>query len=129
MKIITFDQIKAQLRLQDDIADREKDILEMYGDVAEDTVFSLLNSSFNDVYTKYGKIPSPLCLASLMLVGIMYKERIPVSSVNLSLIPYSIDLLLKPYICLANNTDFHKILFSKDNEFLVDNNNHFLKSR
>ena len=35
MRYLTFEQIKAQLRLDDVQADMERDLLEMYGEAAE----------------------------------------------------------------------------------------------
>ncbi|MBQ2003306.1 MAG: phage gp6-like head-tail connector protein, partial [Bacteroidaceae bacterium] len=43
MKYLTFEQIKAQLRLDDEQAELEKDLLEDYGEAAEDTVLNICN--------------------------------------------------------------------------------------
>lgn len=101
MEIITFDQIKAQLRLDDEQAALEHDLLEMYGEAAEETVLDLIRRPLDEVVCKYGKIPARLRKACLMLVDISYKERSPASSQNMSAVPYSFDSLIKPLMKLA----------------------------
>ena len=101
MKFLTFDQIKAQLRLDDEQAELERTLLEMYGESAEETVLNLLNRTVTDVYEKYGTIPKPLVNAALMVVDNAYKERSPISPQNMSAVPYTFDLLLKPYMKLS----------------------------
>ena len=54
MEIITFDQIKAQLRLDDEQATQEHDLLEMYGEAAEETVLELIRRSYTDIIEQYG---------------------------------------------------------------------------
>ena len=103
MKFLTFNQIKAQLRLDDAQATEEHDLLEMYGESAEQTVLNLLNRTVTDVYEQYGTIPKPLVHAALMLVDNAYKERSPISPQNMSVVPYAFDLLLKPYMRLTTD--------------------------
>jgi hypothetical protein len=50
----------------------------------------------------YGRIPAPLIHASLMLVDVSYQHRSPVSPQNMSIVPYTFDILVKPYMRLAN---------------------------
>lgn len=101
MEIITFDQIKAQLRLDDEQATQERDILELYGEAAEETVLDMIRRPLDEVVCKYGSIPARLRQACLLLVDISYKERSPASSQNMSSVPYSFDLLIKPLMKLA----------------------------
>ena len=105
MEIITFDQIKAQLRLDDEQATLEHDLLETYGEAAEETVTNLIRRSYTEIIEQYGKVPGALRLACLMLVDISYKERSPASSQNMSAVPYSFDLLIKPYMKLSTETN------------------------
>lgn len=102
MKWLTLDKIKAQLRIEQDFT-LEDDILEMYGESAEDSVLDIIRRSHEEVLEKYGKVPMPLVHASLMLVDLSYKERGPVSSQNLYQVPYAIDMKLKPYMKLADD--------------------------
>ena len=101
MKYLTLDNIKAQLRLTDDQAELEKDLLEMYGESAEETVLNLLNRSMEDIFEQYGGVPKPLVHATLMLVDNAYKERSPISPQSMSAVPYTFDMMLKPYMRLT----------------------------
>ena len=105
MKYLTFDQIKAQLRLDDVQATAEQDILLMYGESAEESLFQLLNRTYEDVMEVYGRMPKPLIHATLMLVDVSYQHRSPVSVQNMSIVPYTFDLLVKPYMRLAKFND------------------------
>ena len=102
MKFLTIDKIKQQLRLD---CTCEAELLEMYGNSAEETLASYLG------YTGLGKVqdmmrdfdyhmPVPLVQAALMLVDTSYQFRSPVSSQNMSVVPYTFDLLVKPYVKL-----------------------------
>ena len=114
MKFLTFDQIKAQLRLDDQQALDEHDLLELYGDAAEDMVLNICNRTITDIYEQYGMVPKALVQAGLMLVAQSYQHRETVSPQNLSVVPYAFDLLLKPYMRLTtssatnNNNEYGK---------------------
>jgi uncharacterized phage protein (predicted DNA packaging) len=101
MKYLTIDQIKQQLRLDDQQVFDEHDLLELYGDSAEDTVLNILNRTMEDVIEQYGRIPAALRHATLMLVDNAYKERSPITPQNMSTVPYAFDLLIKPYMHLV----------------------------
>lgn len=101
MKYLTHDQIKQQLRLDDQQAFDEHDLLELYGDSAEDTVLNILNRTMEDVIEQYGRIPAAIRHATLMLVDNAYKERSPITPQNMSTVPYAFDLLVKPYMHLV----------------------------
>lgn len=102
MKFITFEQIKQQLRLDKEQAEMEHDMLCDYGDSAEETVLNTLNTTMEDIIEQYGRMPKPIVHATLMLVDNAYKERSPVSPQNMLPVPYSFDLMLKPYMRLTN---------------------------
>ena len=102
MKILTFDMIKAQLRLDDEQACMEHDLLEEYGEAAEDAVLNICNRTLEDVIEQYGKVPAPLRHVARMLVDNAYKERSPISPQNMSVVPYAFDLMLKPYMRLTS---------------------------
>lgn len=101
MKFLTIEQIKAQLRLDDQQAELERDLLEMYGEAAEETVLDIIRRSLLDVIVTYNGIPTRLRQASLMLVAQSYQQREPSSTQNMSAVPYSFDLLVKPLMRLA----------------------------
>ena len=100
MKFLTIEQIKAQLRLDDQQAELERDLLEMYGEAAEETVLNTCNRTITDIFEQYGTVPKALVQAGLMLVAQSYQHREPMSPQNLYTVPYAFDLLLKPYIKL-----------------------------
>lgn len=97
MKWLNLGIIKKQLRIDGNCED---DLLSMYGDSAEATVLNYCNTTYSDIVEKYGCVPIPLKQASLLLVDMSYQYRSPVSTQNLSAVPYSFDVLVKPYIVL-----------------------------
>lgn len=101
MKFLTFDMIKAQLRLDDEQAELEHDLLCEYGEAAEDTVLNICNRTLEDIIEQYGKVPASLRHVARMLVDNAYKERSPISPQNMSTVPYAFDLMLKPYMKLT----------------------------
>ena len=102
MKYLTFEQIKQQLRLDDEQASMEHNLMEMYGESAEETVLNTLNTTMEDIIEQYGRVPKPIVHATLMLVDNAYKERSPISPQNMSSVSYSFDLMLKPYMRLTS---------------------------
>ena len=101
MKYLTLDHIRQQLRI--DQTGEEDAVLELYGSAAEETVLSICNRTIDDVIETYGGVPDPIRQATLMLVGQSYQHREPSSMQNMSAVPYSFDLLIKPYMRLADN--------------------------
>ena len=98
MKWLTLDDIRQHTRL--DYTD-EDPVLELYGTAAEETILSVLNRSYQDLLEHYGDIPAPIRKATLMLVDLSYAERSPASTQNMSAVPYTFDLLVKPYMRLT----------------------------
>ena len=107
MEIITFDQIKQQLRLDDEQAEMEHDLLELYGDAAEEVLASMLNrgktvaAMMESLTEDYGAVPSRAVQAALLLVDTSYRERSPVSTQSMAAVPYTFDLLIKPLMRLT----------------------------
>lgn len=104
MKWLTLDMIKAQCRIEEDFT-AEDDLLEMYGESAEDSILDILSRTYEDLMEAYGKIPLPIVQASLMLVDASYQYRSPVSQQNIYLVHYSFDRLVKPYMRLASQSN------------------------
>lgn len=102
MKFLTIDKIKQQLRLD---CTCEAELLEAYGNSAEETLAGYLGynnennvPSVDKMLEAYGgTIPAPLVQAALMLVDTSYQFRSPVSAQNMSVVPYTFNLLVKPY--------------------------------
>lgn len=103
MKFLTFEQIQAQLRLDDQQFEDEHDLLELYGDAAEEMVLNTCNRTITDIYEQYGMVPKALVQAGLMLVAQSYQHREPVSPQNLYAVPYAFDMMVKPYMRLTSN--------------------------
>ena len=101
MKWLTLDWIRAHSRLLEDV--KENDILELYGDDAEETVLNLINRSYEEVMEIWGEVPKPLYVAALMLVEVNYNHRSPESANNMYAVGDSFDMKVKPYIKLTSN--------------------------
>ena len=104
MKFLTLEKIKAQLRIEPNFHD-EDTILEVYGESAETTLLNYLNRPYADIIGSYGDVPLPLVQASLMLVDTSYQHRSPISVTNISQVPYTFDLLVKPYMRLVSTDE------------------------
>lgn len=98
MKWLSIEYIKQHSRIDFDCED---ELLVLYGDAAEETVLNVLNRSYEDIMEEYGEVPSALIHASLLLVDLSYQQRSAVSVANLYTVPYSFDLMVKPYMRLA----------------------------
>lgn len=99
MKWLTLEMIKQNSRI--DGSDEDKR-LTSWGNAAERTVLNYLNRSYQEVIDTWGEIPEDVINASLMLVDIWYHHRSPAEPVNMSVIPYTFDMLIKPYMRLAS---------------------------
>lgn len=97
MKYLTLDYIKQHIRIDHDCEDT---MLELYGNAAEETVLNLLGRSYDDLLERYSVVPSAVMQATLMLVDVSYQYRSPVSPTSVSMVPYTFDLLIKPYMVL-----------------------------
>lgn len=97
MRWLDLEYIKAHSRIDYDCED---DLLELYADSAEETVLNLLGRSFEDLVEECGEVPAPVKQAALMLVDLSYKERSPISPQQLYAVPYTVDVLIKPYMVL-----------------------------
>ncbi len=100
MKWLTIDYIKQHSRL--DFSD-EDSVLDLYGSAAEETVLNYLNRTYQELLEQYGEVPAPIRQATLLLVDHSYTHRSPASTQNVSIMPDSFDLLIKPYMRLTSN--------------------------
>lgn len=99
MKWLTLEWIKKHSRIDFDCED---DLLELYGEDAEQTILNLIGRSLDDLIETYGEVPKPLYVAALMLVEASYTQRAPVTQQNLYTVPYAFDMKVKPYMKLAD---------------------------
>ena len=104
MMWLTLQQIKAQCRIEPDFT-LEDELLTSYGEAAEETILELCNRSYVNLIDSYGKVPTAIVQASLLLVDSSYANRSPSSVQSLSLVPYGFDRLVKQYIKLEGSKD------------------------
>ena len=103
MEFLSLSYIKQHSRIDFDCED---ELLELYGDSAEETLAQYLNRGKTakemvaELEEVYGHIPAPLYHAGLMLVDISYTYRSAISPTNVSMVPYTFDVLVKPYMKL-----------------------------
>ena len=102
MKWLSIDYIKQHSRIDFDCEDQ---LLEMYGDSAENTVLNVCNRTYDDLVEVYGNIPAPLYHAALVLVDNSYQNRTPTSMQQLYTVPYGFDMLVKPYMRLTSKKE------------------------
>ena len=103
MKFLTLQYIKAHSRIDYDCEDS---LLELYGNAAESVLAQHLGRGktveemVSSLTAEYGEVPTPILEAGLMLVDTSYQYRSPVSQTNIYTVPYTFDLLVKPYMIL-----------------------------
>lgn len=100
MNWLTLSQIKQQLRIEPDMT-MEDDLLTLYGESAETIITKLCRRTYQEFLDEYGEIPATIKHASLMLVDVSYQNRSPLSMTSLSAVPYTFDMLIKPYMRLG----------------------------
>lgn len=100
MKFLKFEQIKQQLRLDDEQAEMEKSIIELHAKAAEDAVLNVCNRTLTEVFETYGEIPAGLTYAALLLTDDAYNHRGSISPQSVYHLP-TFDLNVKPYVKLT----------------------------
>jgi uncharacterized phage protein (predicted DNA packaging) len=101
MKWLTVDWIKQHSRIDFDC---ENDLLELYGEAAEEAVLNVCNRTMEDMVEQYGQVPKSLYVAALMQVEASYNYRSAVSPQNLYNVP-GFSFHIKPYIKLVSNNE------------------------
>ena len=106
MKFLTLEEIKQQLRLEPDYTLEDK-LLTRYGNSAEATVLRLCNRTLENIVAVYGTaeepVPSDLVHAALLMVAHSYQQREVAGMQNLYTVPYAFDMLVKPFMRLADD--------------------------
>ncbi len=103
MKFLTLNYIKQHSRIDYDIED---ELLELYGNAAENVLAQHLGRGktvdelVESLTEEYGEVPAAILQAGLMLVDVSYQYRSPVSPTSIYTVPYTFDLLVKPYMIL-----------------------------
>lgn len=104
MKWLTLEKIKAQCRIEPDFHDEDEWLIDT-GEAEEDALLNILGRSYEDIMETYGRVPAPIVKATLMLVDLSYQQRSPVSQQQMYMVPYTFDLLIKPYMRLTSNVN------------------------
>lgn len=104
MRWLDISLIKAHCRIESNCEDT---LLELYGNSAEETVLNYTSRTEAELKAMGtdGKVPFAIVEASLMLVDHSYQHRSPVSPINLSSVPYTFDVKVKPYMKLTEDRD------------------------
>ena len=102
MNYLTLAYIKAHSRIE---YDGEDELLTLYGNAAEETVMNICGTTYQKMLQEYTTIPSAVMQATLMLVDLSYQQRSPVSPSSMYAVPYTFDLLIKPYMKLTREEE------------------------
>ena len=102
LKWLTLENIKAQCRIMPENT-LEDNILTLYGAAAENALLNAMNRTVESLTEEYGAVPDDLHVAGLLLANHLYEHRGPTTNVSLSVVPYALDWLWKPYAILASN--------------------------
>lgn len=102
MNYLTLAYIKAHSRIE---YDGEDELLTLYGNAAEETVMNICGTTYQKMIQEYTTIPSAVMQATLMLVDLSYQQRSPVSPSSMYAVPYTFDLLIKPYMKLTREEE------------------------
>lgn len=97
MQYLTIDYIKKHSRID---FDYENEAIAQYGEASERAILNLLGRSYDDLIATYGEVPTPVIQATFELVDNLIQHRSPIEQVSMSVVPYSFDLMLKPYMIL-----------------------------
>lgn len=121
MKFLTLEEIKQQLRIEPDFT-LEDTLLTRYGESAERTICELCRRTTDDFVSDYGAVPSDIVHAALLLVTASYEHRSAVSMQNLSIVGYGFDLLVKPYMRLADGDtqEQQEVTLGSDVKILIE---------
>jgi hypothetical protein len=108
MKWLNLEDIKQQLRIESDFTDEDA-LLVRYGNSAEAVVLNLTGRTYEELKamnpTGEDAIPADLWEATVLLVELSYQQRSPLTSQNLSVVPYAFDMKIKPYMRLTTKED------------------------
>ena len=112
MKFLTLEDIKAQCRIEPGFTDEDK-LLTAYGGASENTLLRICNRSYDDLLEHFGEddgdggkvVPEDFRVAALLLAKHLYEHRGPTEMVTQSMVPYTLDLLIKPFMRLTTGEE------------------------
>lgn len=96
MEYLLLDEIKTHLHIDESFTD-DDDYLESLATAAEDVVSKYIDYPLSELEDSGGDIPSALKFAMLLWIGTIYAVRESVSSVNMTAVPHSLELLCDLY--------------------------------
>ena len=103
MEYLTLEYIKKHSRIDFDCED---DLLELYGNSAENAMAQVLNRGKDatemvaSLTEEYGTVPDPIMHATLELVDASYQHRSPADAQQMYYVLYGFDFKVKPYMKL-----------------------------
>ena len=100
MKFLKFDDVKAQLRLDDQQAEDERAIIERHACAAEDAVLNVCNRTATEFFETYGEIPPGIIVAALLLTDDLYNHRGTITPTSVYHLP-AFDINVRPYVRLT----------------------------
>jgi hypothetical protein len=112
MKFLKLEDIKAQCRIEPDFTDEDK-LLDKFGAAVENTLLRTVDRTYDGLLEAFGEedgdggktVPSDFYVAALMLVKHIYEHRGPTEMVTQSMVPYTLDLLIKPFMRLTTGEE------------------------
>ena len=96
MEYLLLDEIKAHLHIDESFTD-DDDYLESLATAAEDVVSKYIDYPLSQLEDSDGDIPRALKFAMLLWIGTIYSVRESVSSLNMTAVPHSLELLCDLY--------------------------------
>lgn len=103
LRIVTLDELKMQMR---EDFDGEDHVIELYGEAAENAVIKATRRTYEELVemaeVEGNDFPSMLKVAILMLAAHLHRNREPVAAVAQNVVPYTVDMYIKPYVKLSD---------------------------
>ena len=103
LRIVTLDELKMQMR---EDFDGEDHVIELYGEAAENAVIKATRRTYEELVemaeAEGNDFPSMLKVAILMLAAHLHRNREPVAAVAQNVVPYTLDMYIKPYVKLSD---------------------------
>lgn len=94
MKIVTLNEVKAHLRIDDSFSDTE---LTLKADAAEQEALDYMERTYDSLIVEYGAIPASIKNAVLNRIGSMWRNREDVSNRSMARVPYTWEAVLIKY--------------------------------
>lgn len=100
MMWISVELLKQHSRID---IDDEDGLLALYVDAAEEVVLEYTRRSYEElVELGGGSVPQSVVNATLLIANSLYTHRSPAEPGVLSMVPYTADMLLKPWMKLSD---------------------------